>query len=136
MGVWGGWGVPTHTCTCMCMHAHMHTHAHIHVKHDNFNCKWLPRLDFWGNPGIPYDVICMHVCACACMCMGVGGTLPPPHIPSTHPHPHRGTPGVSKNSITLELIEIFQFSVETLPPMGGCMVWWNGGLMGWFRSNH
>ena len=31
-------------------------------------------------------------------------------------------------------------SVETLPPMGGCMVWWVGGwlgrLMGGAMSNH
>ena len=27
-------------------------------------------------------------------------------------------------------------AVETPPPMGGCMVWWVGGLMGGAMSNH
>ena len=27
-------------------------------------------------------------------------------------------------------------SVETPPPMGGCMVWWVGGLMNGAMSNH
>ena len=65
-------------------------------------------------------------------------TIPHPH-PPTFPPPG-GTPGISQNSIVLELIEIFQFclkilkSVETSPPMGGCIIWcvggWVGGLMG------
>ena len=52
----------------------------------------------------------MHVC----VCMGH-----PPHT-HTHPHPHapiphppRGwTPRISKNSITLELIKIFQLRLK------------------------
>ena len=55
----------------------------------------------------------MHVCACVC----VHGTplthpsqLPPKSI---HPPPSRGgTPGTSKNSITVELIKIIQFCLK------------------------
>ena len=69
--------------------------------------------------GISYNVIFEHMCvrmhACTCMCMGVGGTLIPPHTQIQTPfHPPwgGGTPGISKNSITLELIEIFQFCLK------------------------
>ena len=61
----------------------------------------------------------MHVCACmhACACVCAWDT--PPHT-HTHPHPNasichppRGwTPRISKNSITLELIKIFQFRLK------------------------
>ena len=27
---------------------HMHMHVHIYVKHDNFNCKWLPHGEIPG----------------------------------------------------------------------------------------
>ena len=133
MGVWGGWGVPpTHVHTHA--HARTRTHAHACVVNMIISCKWPPPLGV--SLGIPYDVIhacaCMHVHACTCMCTCVGCTHLPP--PSTHPPtPRGGTPEISQNSITLELIEIFQFrfedlkSVETSPPMGGCIVWWVGG---------
>ena len=59
--------------------------------------------------------VCM--CACACMCVCVHGT--PPHTPIPTPIPvhlsatPRGwTPRISKNSITLELIKIFQFRLK------------------------
>ena len=107
MGVWGGWGCPhTHAHTC----AHMHAHAHL--LNMIISCKWLP--PFGESLGIPYDVICvcecMHVCACACV-WGAPSHHPPP--PSTHPPTPRGrTPGISQNSIALELIEIFQFRLK------------------------
>ena len=56
-------------------------HAHIHV-HDNFNCKWQPPLSL----GIPYDVICVHVCmhVHVHMCRGHPLTTPTPiHSPPT-----------------------------------------------------
>ena len=111
----GGWlGVPpthmhmhAHTCTC--------THAHAHVLNMIISCKWPPPMG--ESLGISYDVICtcacVRVCACACMCMCVGGTLSPPPPPSNHPPtPRGGTPGISQNSIALELIEIFQFRLK------------------------
>ena len=115
LGVGGGWmgwgwlGGAPHT------HAHAHMQTHAHVLNMIISCKWLPPLG--ESLGIPYDVICACVCmcmhACMCMCMCVGGTLsPPPPYPPT-PHPLRGgTPGISQNSIALELIEIFQFRLK------------------------
>ena len=79
MGVDGGWGcLPTHahTCACMCTHARMHAHACM--VNMIISCKWLPPLG--KSLGIPYDVICTHVCAC------VWGQV------SHHPHPHPPTP--------------------------------------------
>ena len=111
MGVVGG--APTH----MHMHTHacMCTHAHAHMVNMIISCKWLPPLG--ESLGIPYDVICMCTCmhmhAYACMCTCVGGTLSPPPT-DIHPptHPPGGTPGISQNSIVLELIEIFQFHLK------------------------
>ena len=97
-GVGGGSGCPPHMCTCM------HTDAHAHVLNMIISCKWPPPLG--ESLGIPYDVIracvCVHVCACA----HVWGA------PSHHPPPPGGTPGISQNSIALELIEIFQFRLK------------------------
>ena len=134
----GGWVVvggapPTHTHTHACMH------AHAHVVNMIISCKWLSPLgEFLG---IPYDVIrecvCMHVHICG------GHPLTTPHIYPPLYTPRRGTPGISQNSIALELIEIFQFHLKIwnlwrLPhPWVG--VWfggWEGGLMGGVRSNH
>ena len=130
MGVGGGWGCPPHggvdgwgwgvvggaphTCAHACACMHMHARTCARVKHDNF-MQLPPPLG--ESLGIPYDVICacacMHMPACVCMCTCVGGTL------STTPHPHppspptpRGDPGISQNSIALELIEIFQFRLK------------------------
>ena len=122
---WGGWvyggagwfGVPP---THVHMHARAHTHAHTHTcmrgKHDN-SMQMAAPIGFGEIPGIPYDVIractCIHVCACACVCICVGGLYhhPHPHPPTPHP-PGWGTPGISQNSIALELIEIFQFCLK------------------------
>ena len=106
---WGGWvyggagwlGGTPHTCA----------HAHACMVNMIISCKWPPPLG--ESLGIPYDVIrtyaCMHVCAC--MRVHVWGA------PFHHPHPHPptpegGTPGISQNSIALELIEIFQFRLK------------------------
>ena len=75
------------------------------------SCKWLPPLG--ESMGIPYDAIHACTCMCACMCMCVGGTLSPPPSPiHPPPNPSEGTPGISQNSIALELIEIFQFCLK------------------------
>ena len=106
--LWGWWGW-VDGCRGWLRGAH-HTcaHAHIHVKHDNFNCKWQPPLG--ESLGIPYDVIHAHTCTCMCTCVGGTPNYPPPHPPT--PHPPGGTPGISQNSIALELIEIFQFRLK------------------------
>ena len=108
MGVGGGWGVPP---------THVHTHAHartcMHGKHDNSMQMAVP-IGFGEIPGIPYDVIracaCVHAHACARV-RGDPVTTPHPILPPPHP-PGWGTPGISQNSIALELIEIFQFCLK------------------------
>ena len=103
MGCLGSWGYP-HRCA----HTHTHTHTHTHVNMYR-NCKWLPP---WRHPCF----IMFTTCMCMCMhvfvhaCTYVHWTPPHPH---THPYPNPptptlppGNPGISKNSITLELIKI------------------------------
>ena len=132
IGVGGGWGVPP-------THVHMHTHAHACMLNMIISCKWPPPLG--ESLGIPYDVICTCACVCACMCVYVhvyGGhplTTPHPHPPS---HPPPGDPrNQSKFNSTWtnrDISILFEDlkSVETSPPMGGCMVWWVGGWVdGW-----
>ena len=129
---WGGWGVPPthvhmHMHTCMCMH------THACVVNMIISCKWLPPLGEYL--GIPYDVICACVCmhACAFMCMWVGCTLSLPQTPSTHPPPPWGDPqNHSKFNSTWTNRDIWILfedlkSVETSPPMGGCIIWFVGG---------
>ena len=133
---WGvdgwGWGVPP-------THMHMHARTCTCVKHDNFMQMATPI------GGIPGNSLWCHTRMCMCMCVCAHGWGAPSHHPpptSTHPQP-RGTPGISQNSIALELIEIFQFRLKIwnlwrLPhPWVG--VWfggWVGGLMGGIRSKH
>ena len=117
---WGGWvdgggGCP-HTCAHAraCMHAHARTS--MRGKHDN-SMQMAAPIGFGEIPGIPYDVIrvcaCVHVHACVCMCMCMGGPCHHPHPHPSTPHPPGwGTPGISQNSIALELIEIFQFCLK------------------------
>ena len=119
---WGGWvdggggvvgGCPPHMCT---LHAHTHTHTHAHACVVNMiiPCKWLPPLDLGKSQGFPMSYVRVHACACmhACACAHVwGGPCHHPPPPSTHP-PGWGTPGISQNSIALELIKIFQFCLK------------------------
>ena len=106
---WGWLGGAPHTCA----HAHACTHAHAHtcacVKHDNF-MQMAASIGFLGNP---WEFPMMsYVREGACACVYLWGA--PPHHPpliSNHP-PQGGTPGISQNSIALELIEIFQFRLK------------------------
>ena len=95
----------------MHMHAHTHTHAHLYMYR---NCKWPPT---WRHPCLSclsyLTCMCMH--ACACVCVHIHPHTPPPQaLPkSTHPPPPQGgIPGISKNSITVELIKIIQFCLK------------------------
>ena len=109
-----GWGVGVWGCRVVGGYPHTCAHAHACVVNMIISCKWPPPLG--ESLGIPYDVIrtyaCMHVCACmhvhVCMCGGHPFTTPHPHPPT----PEGGTPGISQNSIALELIEIFQFRLK------------------------
>ena len=121
---WGGWvnggggwlGGAPHTCAHARACTHTHARTCMHGKHDN-SMQMAAPIGFGEIPGIPYDVIracaCVHVRACTCMCTCVGDpvTTPHPHPPTPHP-PGWGTPGISQNSIALELIEIFQFCLK------------------------
>ena len=126
-GASGGMGVSPHPCICM----RMHTHTHLYMYR---NCKWPPT---WRHP-------CLACLTCMCACMG---TLTHTHA---HPHPHppichppRGVDPQNHlkfdNTSTYQDISILfedLKSVKNSPPMGGCLVWWVGGLMGGVRSNH
>ena len=83
----GGWlGGAPHTCAHACM---------VNMV---ISCKWPPPLDLGEIPGIPDDVVHVHM-----------GRV----HPLTTPHPQgEGTPGIIQNSIALELIEIFQFCLK------------------------
>ena len=89
----------------------------------------------------------MHVCACV-------HAWDTPHTPiptSTPIHPSATPPrGVDpRNHLKFDNTSTYQDisipfedlkSVKNSPPMGGCVVWWEGGslggLMGGVRSNH
>ena len=123
-GSGGGW------LGCTPTHIYMHTHTYACVLNMIISCKWPPPLR--ESLGIPYDVICMCMCAYKC----VGGTLSPhhTHIHPSPPPPPGVTPGISKNSIALELIKIFQFCLKIWnlwrPPHPWVGVWfseWVGG---------
>ena len=140
--VGGGWGCPTHMCTCMCMHArkrtcmrtHARTHTCMHGKHDNFMQMAAP-IGFGEILGIPYDVMCACMRVHVHVCRGHPLTNPHPHPPTTHP-PEGRTPRISQNSITLELIEIFQFRLKIWNlwrlPHHGWVYGLVGGWVGWW----
>ena len=129
---WGGWvdgggwwlGGAPHTCAHARAHTHahahtcMHTHTHACVVNMIIPCKWLLPLDFGKSQGFPMmSYVCVHVCTCvhvhACACVGGDPiTTPYPHPPTLPPPRVGGTPGISQNSIALELIEIFQFCLK------------------------
>ena len=78
-------------------------------------------------------MLCVHACM---------HKTPPthPYSPPPHPQPPQGDPlNQLKFDNTIQDISIpFEDlkSVKNSPPMGGCMVWWLGGLMGVVRSKH
>ena len=86
-------------------------HACMHMYR---NCKWRhPCLSC-------LTCMCVHVCMHACM---------------GHPHTPIATPPPSSHTLTNQDISILfedLKSVETPPPMGGCMVWWVGGWVVWW----
>ena len=93
-GIWEHGGCPhTHAHACTCTHAHLYMYR---------NCKWLPT---WRHP-------CLACLTCMCVCMH--GTSPHTPIPTPNPiHPSATPPGgwtprITSNSITLQLIKIFQ----------------------------
>ena len=88
---------------------------------------------------------CMRAHACVCVHAWDNPHTPIPTPTPIHPSatPPRGVDPRNHlkfdNTSTYQDISI-QFedlkSVKNSPPMGGCVVWWVGGLMGGVRSNH
>ena len=112
------WGIWVHGDVPTCMHMYTHMYTCIEI------CKW-PLT--WRHP-------CLSCLQHACM--GHPHTPIPTLTPIHTCHPQGGTPGISKNFTTLELIKIILFEdlkyVENPPPMGGCIVWWvDGWVDGW-----
>ena len=107
----GGWlGVhPTHMHMHACVCTRMRTHAHARVVNMIISCKWPPSLgEYLQFPMMSY----VHVHVCACACVWQAPSHHPPPISTHPPTPKGGTPGISQNSIALELIEIFQFCLK------------------------
>ena len=142
-GGWGGMGGCPHTHA----HARTCTHAHLYMYR---NCKWPPT---WRHPCLAclacLTCMCMHGCMCVRVCACMHAWDIPPHThtnPDTHPpicHPPRGVE--PRNHLKFDNTSTYQdisISFEDLkfvknsPHMGGCVVWWVGGLMGGVRSNH
>ena len=111
----GAWGVSPHIRTRTHMHAHAHTHMYTCIEIATWPPTWRHAMFSMISMFNMHVCACVRVRACACVC----AWDIPPHT-HTHPHPHapihhppRGwTPRISKNSITLELIKIFQFRLK------------------------
>ena len=120
---WGCLDTWVHACAC----THMHTHTCIHVQ------KLQMATDMEASMFIMFIMFNMHVCMCLCA-WDPSTYLYPPPPPSTQPQwPQGGTARISKNSITLELIKIFQFCLKIWnlwrpPPHHG---WLYGLVGGW-----
>ena len=133
-GVWRHGSVPT-MCTFMhmhvhtCMYAHTHTPAHVYMYR---NFKWPLTL---RHPCL-LCLACMWMYVYVCMCIVHGIATPHPtliHPPATLPW--EGTPGISKNSITLELIKIISFCLKICNlcriPHPWVGVWFGEWVGGW-----
>ena len=136
MGVVGGWGGGwmwvVGGCPHTRAHARAHTHAHTRTcmrgKH-NFMQMAAPTGGIAGNSLWCHTCVRMRVHVWGC-------THSPPHTPiHPPPHPPGGDPqNQSKFNSTWDISIPFEDlkSVETSPPMGGCIVWWVGGWVGWW----
>ena len=118
----GGWGVSgasrgmggvPHTCICMHMHAHTHIRTCIHVQKLQMATDMKASMFSMISMFNMHVHVCVHACACVCAWDIPPHTLthPNPHPPICHP-PGGWTSTISKNSITLELIKIFQFRLK------------------------
>ena len=113
-GVWGHLGhggVPTN------VHTHMHTQC-THMQTHMYTCIKIANGHRHGGIHVyhVYNMFNMHVHACVHVCMYMHVYVCMRHRP-THPsHPSTtppgGTPRIGQNSITLELIKIFQFCLK------------------------
>ena len=109
----GGWGWEW-VCEGSAMYAYMHIHmctclhTHMHVKHDKHGCLHVGgHLQFL----YVYTCVCMHAHACAHVW---DTSMPPDTHPPTCPLPRASGSPKHQNSISLELIKIFQFFLKIL----------------------
>ena len=116
---WGGWVDGGRGWLGGAPHAHTHMHMHARTrtcgKHDNFMQMAAPIGGIPGNSLWCHMRVRARARACMRVRVHMGGVHPlstrHPH-PPTPPPPQGGTPGISQNSIALELIEIFQFCLK------------------------
>ena len=117
----GGWGVsgasrgmgvsPTHAYACTCMHMHIRTCIHVQKLQmaADMKASMFSMISMFNM----HVHVCVHACACVC-----AWDIPHTPLPTPTPiHPSATPPGgwtstISKNSITLELIKIFQFHLK------------------------
>ena len=109
----GGVGMGVLGVFYACTHAYICMHAHI--------CMLIMiNMDASMLVAICNFYTCIHVCVCmcVCVCMHVGTPPMPPdalrHPPSTCPLPSATGSPKHQNSISPELIEIFQFCLKIL----------------------
>ena len=104
------------------IHTHMHTHAHIHTHTHTCMLNMINMINMDASMLAAicnfYTCIYMHVyaCTCMCMCMVIPSMPPdaPRHPPPTCPFLRATGSWKHQNSISLELIEIFQFCLKIL----------------------
>ena len=115
--IWGHGGVTT------CMHTH--TNACIEIANGRRH----------GGIHVYHACACMCLCICVNACVhGTPPTLPYP-LTSGHLPPPQGTPRICQNSITLEVIKIFQFCLKIWNlwriPHLRVGAWFGGQVGGW-----
>ena len=135
-GRWLG-GAP-YTCAHARTCTHVHTRTRTCGKHDNFMQMAAPIGGIPGNSLWCHTRVHAHARACVCLHVHVGGmhplTTPHPH-PPTLPPPGGDPQNHSKFNSTWtnrDISILFEDlkSVETSPPMDGCIIWWVGGWVG------
>ena len=98
-GFLGAWGVSPHARTCTCTRTHTCIELQMATSME----------------ASMFSMFNMHVHACACIRAWDNPThthtYPHPHPPICHP-PGGWTPGITENSITLQLNKIFQFCLK------------------------
>ena len=126
-----------HARICTCMHGHVYMYRNLQMATDMEESMFI----MFTTCMCMHD--CLHACVHACMCMCMHVCMGHPHTPIPTPtpstcHPPRGTLGISKNLITLELIKIIRFCLKirnlwriSHPWVG---VWFGGWVGGWMGS--
>ena len=121
MGVVLGGAPYIHALARACMH--VHTCTRTCGKHDNFMQMAAPIEGILGNS--LWCHTCMHLLTNPHL------HPPTPSSPREDPRNHSKFNSTWTNQDISILFEDLK-SVETPPPMGGCIIWWVGGWVGWW----